>query len=175
MQSDKPSLFVNIGNAFKSLFGGNTEATSTPAQQMKTYNVRGVQISEPEVNELKKIIFSEVSNREPAKQELEARVLFNTAINRAKAYQEAGKPRSLEDILTQPNQYQGYNSPLYKKYGQAADVLTSKRQTQVDDITDKMLGEVDQGTFKDTTNGAYYYQHKGDKIYYDDKRPLFAN
>lgn len=168
-------LFVNIGNKLKGLFSGNSTTYTKPEeQQAAVYDARGVKFSDPEVDQLKRIIFSEVSNREPAKQELEARVLFNTAINRAKAYQDKGQQRSLTEVLTQPNQYQGYNSSLYKRYDAPGDAPTTQRKKQVEDITNKLIGEVQSGTFQDNTNGAYYYKHKGDRIYYDDSRPLFA-
>lgn len=173
--SAKQPLFVRIGNAIGSIFGSNTShyvaPTTTP---MKTYRVRGQTFTEPDVDQLKRIIYSEVSNRPPDKQELEARILFNTAVNRMAAYNTKGQPRTLSGVLTAPNQYQGYNSPLYKQYDSPADSLSAKRKAQLDSITNKMIGEVSSGQFKDNTSGAYYYKHKDDKIYYDDKKPLFA-
>lgn len=175
--SAKQPLFVTMGNALKSsvgsIFGGKPAVAQTPAPA-PTYTTRGQTFGDPDVNQLKQIVYSEVSNRPKDKQELEARILFNTALNRMAESHRVGKSRTLTDVLTAPNQYQGYNSPLYKTYNAPSDALNLKRKEQLDGITDKLVSEVKGGTFADNTNGAFYYKHKGDKIYYDDKRPLFV-
>ena len=143
-------------------------------QKDKEYYVRNNTITQPDVEEAKKIIFSEISNRPIEKQELETRVLLNTAFNRMDEYRKQGKELTLAQVLTQPNQYQGHNTPLYQRYGETAtDTPTKTRKENVNKIVNKVLKEIEQSTFQDNTNGAFYYSHKGDKIYYDDKRPLF--
>lgn len=163
---------MNLGN-YMFDFLKKERVMAAPVPEEKYYNARGVVFPESHANELRRIIFSEVSNREPAKQELEARVLFNTALNRVLEHGKRGKNTNLAQILTEPNQYQGYNTSLYQQYDKPTDVLTKKRKQQIDVITDKLLAEATAGNFQDNTNGAFYYQHKGDKIYYDDKKPLF--
>jgi len=176
-QTSQP-LFVRIADLVKGKLFGNAQpaATTTPTTPPPvTYSARGQTFNPDDVAQLKKIIFSEVSNRDVPKKTLEANVIFNTALNRMAAANTAGQKRSLSQVLTQPNQYQGYNSPLYQRYDNPGDSLTAARKQQTDSIVDDMVKQVQGGNFKDNTNGAYYYKHVGDKIYYDDKKPLFAN
>lgn len=173
-QPAQQPLFLKIGNAISGLFGSQTSHYVAPATPAPQYTTRGVSFTPDDVAQLKKIIFSEVSNRPADKQNLEANVIFNTALNRVAESQKQGQPKTLTQILTQPNQYQGYNSPLYNEYNNPADSLTAARKSTLNGIVDNMVGQVKDGTFADNTHGAYYYQHKGDKIYYDDTKPLFA-
>lgn len=170
---DKESLFTQILKAPVRLFTGSKTTYTAPVEP-KTYTVRGVTFTDKDLEEAKRIIFSEISNRPADKQELEARVLMNTAINRAVEYSKKGKNVSLTEVFQQPNQYQGYNSPQYKLYSdQSANVLDAAKKSSISTITSKLQKEIESGQFQDNTNGAFYYQHKGDKIYYDDRKPLF--
>lgn len=133
---------------------------------------RNVPLSQDDINELRRIVFSEVSNRSVDKQDLETRVLLNTALNRVAENRKRGTHLTLRDVLTQPNQYQGYGTTLYKAYDRPHDVLTKERKRRLDAIIDNMVKEIEEGRFEDNTGGAFFYVHKGDKIYYDNK-PLF--
>lgn len=149
-------------------------AQGAQAIPQKIYNVRGAVLQAPDIDEARRIVFSEISNRAPEKQELETRILLNTAINRLNAYKAKGQDVTLTDVLRMKNQYQGYGTNQYKLYSeQATDTPTQKKKEQVDAIINRLLAEIEAGTFQDNTNGAFYYSHKGDKIYYDDRRPLF--
>jgi len=140
-------------------------------------NVRGVNLSKKEINEiLKPIFFGEVSNRDTGKKELEARVILNTVINRMSEHKNfKGKEKSLKDILTEKNQYQAYEGEQYNQYikGEMND-LTKSKKAETDSIIDKLTGELSSGKFEDNTEGSFYYIHNPDStISYDKERPLF--
>lgn len=168
-------LFVNIGRGVANLMPAATVRYNAEDMPKPKRTVRGVELSDEDVAELRKIVYSEVSNRPKDKKDLEARILFNTALNRIAENRKKGKELTLAEVLKQPNQYQGYNTPLYQEYNRPKDFLSKTRQQQVDEVVNGMLADVDAGKFEDNTNGAFYYQHKGDKIYYDDEKPLFVN
>lgn len=165
------NLFIELIKNPTRIFTGSQSHYERPVN--RSYN--GVEISPEDEMELRKIVQSEVSNRGPKEIDLETDVLFNTAVNRVKAYREKGQDVKLVDVFRMPNQYQGYNTPLYKAYGTATTTLDKARQKKVDDSVNRVISQINDGTYKDVTNGAFYYQHKGDKIYYDDRKPLFKS
>lgn len=136
---------------------------------------RDVQVGADEFDELRPLVYGEVSNRSPDKQALEANVIFNTAINRMRAHRDRGTQKTLIDIISEPNQYQAYQGNQYKAYSSPPDVVAAAKRKQVDAIMDNIREQIRNGTFVDNTNGAYYYVHEKDgRIIYDDQRPLFA-
>lgn len=126
------------------------------APQSQTYNARGVKLNDQDLATLRNVLFAEISNRTPDKQALEARTIINTALNRVPQYQAQGKQMTLHDVLTMPNQYQGYNSPEYQR-------ITNNATTTVDapklKAIDDTIGQLKSGNFPDTTGGRVYYHH----------------
>lgn len=151
-----------------------TSPTQTPPEETGTYN--GQTITKSDFDNIRPILFGEISNRAPDKQGLEGNVIASTALNRVVANNQRGNNLSLGNVLSQPNQYQSYNSPQYKLYGNATTTLDLAKKTQVDSIADNMWNQIKSGTFKDITNNAYYYQHdKSGAIQFDSKKPLFSS
>jgi hypothetical protein len=164
-------LFINLIPAAHMSY----TAPETPKSQPELASVRGVNINKADFdNYARPVIYGEVTNR-PDKKDLESRVILNTAINRISAYKTKGKDRSLADVLSQPNQYQAYNGPQYNLYKSGGgNSLDKRKKEEVDRTLNDIWNEMKKGDFTDNTAGAYYYQHEGDKIYYDNKRPLFG-
>lgn len=141
---------------------------------------RGAVSHEDLASVLRPIVYGEVSNRPPEKQELESRVILNTALNRIQEWKSyRGETKSLKDVLTEPNQYQAYqpNDPksqyaLYTSGG--GNTLEQKKRETVDGIVNKLVDELKSGKFNDNTGGAYYYMHNEDgSIQVDNSRQLF--
>ncbi len=148
-------------------------AVPIPAQ----YNLkdRGIQISDDDINAFRPLLYGEVSNRTPDKQALEAHVIFNTALNRIKAYAEKGQKKSLADVISMPNQYQAYGGKQYQAYSNPADAPSLSKRKQVDAIMDAIHKQIQSGNYPDNTEGSYYYIHQPTgQITYDNKKPLFA-
>jgi len=149
--------------------GAESAPVAAPINQYQLKD-RNVALTDDDVNELRHILFGEVSNRAPEKQEFEARVIANTALNRIPQYAEKGKNYALKDVLAQPNQYQAYGGNEYKR-------LRENKITPVDEpklkSIDKVLGEIKSGNFADNTEGSVFYSHdptgriwlKGGKLY----------
>lgn len=154
---------------FPNLLSSKHTYVAKPMQQVP--KVRGVDMTPEQIDAIKRIVYSEVSNRPEDKKDLETRVLLNTAINRVGAYNKRGSKKTLKDVFEMPNQYQGFGTRLYKEYDKPRNVLEQQRKAQIDAIVNRLVAEGEQ--FKDNTEGAYYYKHVGDKIYYDANRPLF--
>lgn len=125
--------------------------------------------------ELRPIMFGEISNRPPEKQELEARVILNTALNRIKEHSsKRGARKSIDEILTEENQYQAFKGEQYNLYKGQPGNLDAEKKKQIDAIIDKLLEEIESGAFSDNTEGAFYYKHNPDgSITYDNDRALF--
>ncbi len=150
------------------------QAPAQPGQY--SLKSRGVQVSDSDIEAFRPLLYGEVSNRAPDKQALEANVIFNTALNRVKAYNDRGQKKTLSDVLAMPNQYQAYGGPQYKVYGNPADPVAMAKKKQVDDIVNAIHAQVKAGKYDDSTKGAYYYVHdpKTGEISYDNIRPLFS-
>ncbi len=142
-----PSFFTSAHSA---------QGTPPPAAAPQTYNVRGVQMTPQDLQTLRNVLFAEISNRGSDKQQLEARTIANTALNRIPQYGAQGKNMSLHDVLTAPNQYQGYNSPQYQRIASNA---TTTADAQKLGAIDSVIGEMKTGKFPDTTGGRVYYHH----------------
>jgi hypothetical protein len=136
---------------------------------------RGVQISEEDLNAMRPLLYGEISNRTPDKQSLESDVIFNTAVNRAKAYAARGQNKALAEIVAMPNQYQAYGGAQYQEYYNPSNPVSLAKKKQVDLMVDGIRDRINKGQFVDNTQGAYYYIHNKDgTIQYDNGRPLFA-
>ncbi len=136
---------------------------------------RGVNLTDKDFESIRPLIYGEISNRTPDKQELESHVILNTALNRMKEYSKRGQNKSLSDIVAMPNQYQAYGGQQYNLYGNPPDAVAQKKKQQVDAIVDKIRDQVKTGSYPDNTGGAFYYIHNPDgTITYDNKKPLFA-
>lgn len=138
------------------------------------YNLkdRGITLDDLQLQKLKPLLFSEISNRDLSKKELEARVITNTILNRMSRWKDEGKDKTIEDIINTPKQYQGVGGNQYKIYESGIyDAPTKEKVNEVNSVVDKIFSEIKSGSFKDNTNGAAYYTHKPDgSIIYDDKR-----
>jgi len=140
------------------------------------YNLkdRGVDITDDDLKAMRPLIYGEISNRNRAKKELEANVILNTTLNRARAYKERGMNKSLAEIVAMPNQYQAYGGKQYQAYHNPPDPVALAKKQEVDAILDAISEQIRSGNYQDNTQGAYYYIHNPDEsITYDNKRKLF--
>jgi hypothetical protein len=161
-------------------------ATTTPnyTKPLSSYPLQGrdVDFTDSDLDELSLILFGEVSNRPEEKQDLERRVIANTAINRLGEYRKAGRNMSLTDVLRQPNQYQAYlPSGIKGKDGSITEsqYMKAKKGT-LDEVSKRKYENIKtftqslkSGKFDDNTEGAFYYIHNPDgSIKYDNTRNL---
>ena len=170
----------NFLDTILGMFGSNTStytAPTTPPEETGTYN--GQTITKSDFDNIRPILFGEVSNRTPDKQKLEGSVIASTALNRLVANNQRGNKFSMEDVLSQKDsngnpEYQSYGGQQYKLYSNATTTLDVAKKKQIDTMTDSMWNQLKSGQFKDATNGAFYYKHNNDgSIQYDNTRPLF--
>lgn len=151
--------------------------TKAEAMAPTTYSLpnRGVELSDADIEAMRPLIYGEISNRTPDKQELESHVIFNTALNRMREYAARGQKKTLSDVIAMPNQYQAYGGDQYRAYSNPPDVVAQKKRQQVDDIVNRIRDQIKTGDYADNTEGAFYYVHNPDQtITYDNKKPLFA-
>lgn len=141
--------------------------TESPTYEIKD---RGVKLNEEDLALLRKVLFSEVSNRNPNRQDFESRIIANTALNRIPQYAERGGPTTLSGVLTMPNQYQGYGSKEYERISNNATTsVDAPKLTAVDNV----INDIKAGKLQDNTGGNVFYQHdpagkiwvKGGKLY----------
>ena len=138
----------------------------------KSYTIhdRGVSISDTDLSEAQKILFAEVSNRKPERQAFESKIILNTAINRMKQHQDRGTPKTLTEVLQEPNQYQGYNSKQYQLAAAGKlDSLSQKKMQQIEGV----LSDIRANGLQDSTNGSVFYIHKKDGSIWLKTGPLF--
>lgn len=164
-----------IGSLFNSTIEYN-RSDNTNQPNVYTVPDRGVTYTDEDLAALRPILYGELSNRPYEKKQLEADIILNTILNRAKEYKTKGKEKSLSEIVAMPNQYQAYGSQQYKNYSNPTLYLDQKKKKEVDMIVDELHNKIKSGQYKDITNNAYYYQHNPDgSIVYDNKRQLFSN
>lgn len=140
----------------------------------KKYSIpdRGVTITDPDLEEAKKILFAEVSNRSPERQGFESKLILNTALNRMKQYQDKGTPKTLTQVLQEPNQYQGYGSKQYQVASSGKlDAPSAAKMQQIESV----LSEIRAKGLSDSTNGSVFYSHKPDGTIWLKNGPLFAS
>lgn len=130
---------------------------------------RGVDLDDEDLDELRHILYGEVSNRPKEKKQLETRVIVNTVLNRVAENRRLGRgPQTVREVLTQDNQYQAFGEKQYKLSKQG------KGDPNKVAAIDEVLAELEKGDFEENTNGAFYYIHNDDgSITYDDTRPLY--
>ncbi len=115
---------------------------------------RGVTVKKAEADTLRKVLFAEISNRNPEKQTLEAHTIINTILNRMK---QSGK--SLQEVITQPNQYQGYGSREYQRISSGKTTANDAQKLKaIDSTIQKLLA----GDFPDNISGWTFYHHNPD-------------
>lgn len=130
-------------------------AGATKTAGTYTLNDRKVSANDEELRLLRAVIFSEVSNREPERQQFEARIIANTAFNRM-----IEQNRSLKEVLTQKNAYQGItNSQFPIAYNNTATDTLTQQKLQV---LDGVMNEIKSGNFPDNTGGRVFYVHDDD-------------
>lgn len=182
----------NLGDSLSNVFSSKTtynandyKKNQQPTGQMapqviqtpQTYNLknRGVTVTDDDIESFRPLLYGEVSNRNPDKKQLEADVIFNTALNRQREYASLGQNKTLSEILSMPNQYQAYNGEQYKEYANPILPMSIEKKKEIDAIVDDIKARVKSGEFEDNTEGAYYYIHNSDgSITYDNLKELFA-
>lgn len=139
----------------------------------QTYHIpdRGVNITDSDLQEARKILFAEISNRSPERQVFETKIILNTAINRMKQYKERGINKTLTQVLQEPNQYQGYGSKQYNIATTSKFDPLSKKKMQT---IDTALDEIKTTGLPDNTNGSVFYVHNKDGSITLRNGPLFA-
>ena len=154
-------------NLFDGPLGSNT--TTFTRYPTGTYNVRGINVKDSDINQAAKILYGEVSNRTPDKQSLETKNIINVAINRV-----LSNPKkyggSLTAVLEQPNQFQSYAPKGIKtKKGVVQSQYQKLQSGMIDLNTDKKfqtikntLEEMKSGNFPDTTGKQQFYVHASD-------------
>lgn len=152
--------------------GGKVDAATKP--DAPVYWIRDNKISHNDLEEAKAVLFGEISNRTPDKQQLEAQTILNTAFNRMEEYNARNhKGRSdwtLKEVLQMPNQYQAYGGKQYNKYksGQLEDLDKQKLKA-----IEKVIGDVQNGSFINNIEDRVFYVHKPDGRIIADDRKLF--
>ena len=176
-------LYNSIGSGVRKLTGSLSDYFSPQSVAPRsipptkyTLKDRGIEISEDDINAMRPIIYGEISNRTPDKQELETNVILNTALNRVREYNARGQKKTLREVVSMPNQYQAYGGAQYNAYSNPPDVVAAAKKKQVDMMVDKLREQMRSGNYIDNTQGAYYYIHNPNgTITYDNKRQLFAD
>lgn len=141
---------------------------------------RGASFTEEDFEMMKPLVYGEVSNRGLEKRQMEADVIFNTAINRQKEYenhpysQYKGSKLPISEIVAMPNQYQAYGGDQYQNYYNPQNPVDVAKKKEVDMIVDMIADKIRRGEYVDNTEGAFYYIHEDDgKIKYDNLRKLY--
>lgn len=163
-----------IGDAWgklKSMMPSNTitytAASMTP--KTPTYNVRGLPVTDKDLDEASKVIGLEISNR-PGKDQFETNHIVNTAINRALTGPKQWGS-NLTEVLQKPSQYQAYApAGVVTKGGHVAmsryqqlqqGTLNAGELAKIKRVRDH-LETLKKGDFPDTTGGATFYAHATD-------------
>lgn len=167
------SNFVkSVPNYIELFGGGKVEAATKP--DAGVYWIRNNSISENDLDEAKAILFGEISNRAPDKQQLEAQTILNTAFNRMEEYN-AKKFRgrsnwTLTDVLQDSNAYQAFKGKQYTKYKSGQTDELDKQKIQA---IDKVLGDVRNGNFINNIGEDAFYVHLPDGRIRTNSKPLF--
>jgi len=161
------------GNLQASVQEAMSQPQQAPVQQLKIPN-RDFQVTDDDIQKMRPLIYGEVSNRDYGKKQMEADVIFNTALNRQLEYRKYNQDRSISDIVAMPNQYQAYGGDQYQTYYNPKNPVDVAKKKEVDAIVDAIAEKIRKGEYVDNTEGAFYYIHEDDgKIKYDNIKKLF--
>lgn len=127
----------------------------------KNYSLRdrGVSFNGQDAEELRNVLFAEISNRSADRRKFEAQIITNTALNRMREYNAKGTPKTLSEVLKAPNQYQGYGA---KQYVKAKSGKLDKLSQEKLAVVDSVIEELKSGNFQDNSDGQVYYVHDKD-------------
>ena len=164
-----------FGDGFSNLLSKTYDMTPTKiaeAESKPAYDLRGIKVTDDDLDEASHILFNEISNRDPDKQKFEINHVINTALNRA-----IDNPKyfgaTLTQVLQKPFQYQGYSPEgMIAKGGKVIESQYQKIKSGILDAPSKKKLQVIQealadiknkaGEFKDTTGGSKFYVHAAD-------------
>jgi hypothetical protein len=179
-------LYNKIGDTTKKMGGSISDIFSSKPIVYKKEEVvskpnyyelkdRGVKITEEDINNFRPLLYGESSNRDFEKKQLEADVIFNTALNRQKEHKRyMNKEMTISEIISDPTQYQAYGGEQYKNYFNPKNPVETAKKKEIDAIVDSIAEKIKKGQYVDNTEGAFYYIHEDDgKIKYDNLRKLY--
>lgn len=159
-------ILGNIKSGFSNMFGGNKPTIEQP----KTYNIRGINTTDDDLNEAANILYAEVSNRPAERQSFEVNNILNTAINRSLS-PGLDKGKTLKEVLQRRAQYQGYapegtigkdGKVVPSQYQKVkSGVLDARERAKLQTIKDAIQKAKDP-SFADTTGGSNFYVHASD-------------
>lgn len=163
-----PAIFgAGIGQFLRDLFDGTMTYKAPETEAKTSYKVGDVELSEDDIAALRPLLFAEISNRERDKQALEARTIFEVALNRLTDKDKRWKAESLKDVLEQPKQFQGFTpgEGQYAAYLTPDDQLdepTRQKKQAVDAIVNNLLNEIKSGQYQNQSPNMYFYTHRRD-------------
>ena len=151
-----------------------TNFSPPKTSQIKTtpepnYSIRGVNFSDNDLDEAANIIYGEVSNRTPDKQQFETRNIINTVINRANS-DPKNYGGNIIKVLQQPYQYSAYapagtitaTGTVQSQYQNAKNGKLDSASQKKWQFVRNTLNEMKSGNFKDTTGGDKFYVNSSD-------------
>lgn len=122
----------------------------------QTYSLRDnkIQTNDEELRQLGAVLFGEMGIRTD-KLELEAGIIANTILNRSE-----NRGKSIQEILSQPYQYQAYNDGQYKAYmdGKPQKSKDPVVKAQVEAVN-KVLEQIKNGTLENKYGKVENYSH----------------
>ena len=122
----------------------------------QTYSLRDnkIQTNDEELRQLGAVLFGEMGIRTD-KLELEAGIIANTILNRSE-----NRGKSIQEILSQPYQYQAYNDGQYKAYmdGKPQKSKDPVVKAQVEAVN-KVLDQIKNGTLENKYGKVENYSH----------------
>lgn len=153
------------------LTGAHKAEAAEMSQAPKAHYIRDNAISDQDLEEAKAILFGEVSNRSPQKQQLEAQTILNTAFNRMDEYRKHGQQKTLAEVLQMPNQYQAYKGKEYARFKAGKTRPTDEAKLIA---IEAMLAKVKDGSFENNIGDYKFYSHKPDGRIVAVNKPLFS-
>lgn len=154
-----------VGEKINSLFASKVSADNTAAvvQAPAVTKVRGVDFTPDTVDQAKRSLFSEFSNRTSSPVQITG--MLNVAVNKALS---SGKP--LDSVLTDPNFIQGVSN---KRYSTTSNL--QGKEKDVYDFVSKTVDEALRTGLNDHTKGATHFvyvtggPHKNDLVTMSEK------
>lgn len=172
-------FFNSQNNKMRTTTSSLSNLYTPPEEPVRvSYNLkdREATVTDEDIQNLRPLIYGEISNRDYSKKQLEADVITNTALNRQREYARKGQKKTISDVLSMPNQYQAYQGQQYNNYFNPVLPGDIAKKREVDMIVDAIADKIKRGEYVDNTEGAYYYIHEKDgKIKYDNLKKLFAD